>query len=89
MHVLFVREHNRIAEEVHEDNPDLDEEIFEIARKINTAQMQYITYYEYLPSLGINLPHTKDLMKAQIREFPMGLQPLLLEWGILKSPILL
>ena len=57
MHVLFVREHNRIAEEIHEDNPSLgDEEIFEIARKINTAQMQYITYYEYLPSLGINLP---------------------------------
>ena len=58
MHVLFVREHNRIAEEIHEDNPSLDdEEIYqEIARKINTAQMQYITYYEYLPSLGINLP---------------------------------
>ena len=48
MHVLFVREHNRIAEEVHEDNPDLgDEEIFEIARKINTAQMQYITSVSY------------------------------------------
>ena len=57
MHVLFLREHNRIAIEVHEENPNYnDEEIYQIARKINTAQMQYITYFEYLPSLGINLP---------------------------------
>jgi hypothetical protein len=57
MHVLFLREHNRIASEVFEQNPDYtDEEIYQIARKINTAQMQYITYFEYLPSLGVNLP---------------------------------
>ena len=56
IHVLFVREHNRLAEEIFYDNPQLsDEQIFQLARKINTAQMQYITYYEYLPSLGINL----------------------------------
>ena len=57
MHVLFLREHNRIADEVYQENPDFsDEEIYQIARKINTAQIQYITYFEYLPSLGINLP---------------------------------
>ena len=57
MHVIFIREHNRIASEVYQENPDYtDEEIYQIARKINTAQMQYITYFEYLPSLGINLP---------------------------------
>ena len=57
IHVLFVREHNRLAEEINENNPSLtDEEIYQLARKINTAQMQYITYYEYLPSLGISLP---------------------------------
>ena len=57
MHVLFLREHNRLAAEIYDENPDYtDEEIYQIARKINTAQMQYITYYEYLPSLGINLP---------------------------------
>ena len=51
-----MREHNRLAEEIFYDNPQLsDEQIFQLARKINTAQMQYITYYEYLPSLGINL----------------------------------
>ena len=57
MHVLFVREHNRIADEITSSNPAmLDEEVFQLARKINTAQMQYITYYEYLPSLGVILP---------------------------------
>ena len=57
MHVLFLREHNRIASEIYFENPDYsDNEIYQIARKINTAQMQYITYFEYLPSLGINLP---------------------------------
>lgn len=57
LHVLFVREHNLLADEIKSENPHLnDEEIFHIARKINIAQMQYITYYEYLPSLGIDLP---------------------------------
>lgn len=57
MHVLFLREHNRIASEVYQENPDFsDEQIYQIARKINTAQIQFITYYEYLPSLGVNLP---------------------------------
>ena len=57
MHVLFLREHNRIASEVHMENPDYtDKQIYQIARKINTAQMQYITYFEFLPSLGVNLP---------------------------------
>ncbi len=56
MHVLFVREHNRLAEEINLDNPALnDEQIYQLARKINIAQMQYITYYEYLPSLGVHL----------------------------------
>ena len=57
MHVLFIREHNRLATEIFSQNPSLsDEEIYQIARKINIAQIQYITYFEYLPSLGINLP---------------------------------
>ena len=57
MHVLFVREHNRLADEIFlENNSMSDDEIYQLARKINTAQMQYITYFEYLPSLGVNLP---------------------------------
>ena len=60
LHVLFVREHNRLAEEISERNPDWnDEDIFQLARKPVAAQIQVITYEEFLPSLGITLePYT-------------------------------
>ncbi|MBJ84614.1 MAG: peroxidase [Euryarchaeota archaeon] len=60
LHVLFVREHNRLAEEIAERNPDwTDEDIFQLARKLIAAQIQVITYEEFLPSLGITLePYT-------------------------------
>jgi Ca2+-binding RTX toxin-like protein len=52
-HTLFAREHNRIVDLL----PDyLDEETkFQIARKVVTAEQQYITYNEYLPSIGVDL----------------------------------
>ena len=56
VNTLFVREHNRIAEEILNENPGFsDEEIFQRARKINTAIIQSITYNEFIPSLGIEL----------------------------------
>ncbi len=52
MHTLFVREHNRQAERIAEDNPELSgDQIYEKAREIVAAQMQYITYNEFLPAL--------------------------------------
>lgn len=52
LHTLFLREHNRLAEEVAALYPELTgEEIYEIARKIVGAQMQVITYSEFLPKL--------------------------------------
>ena len=52
MHTLFVREHNRLAGVIAAANPDLHgHEIFELVRKIVGAQMQVITYYEFLPVL--------------------------------------
>ncbi|MYA02499.1 MAG: hypothetical protein F4038_09420 [Chloroflexi bacterium] len=52
MHTLFVREHNRLAEQIAIEHPDLTgHEIFELARKIVGAQMQVITYQEFLPLL--------------------------------------
>lgn len=52
MHALFLREHNRIAEHIAERHPDWnDEEIFQHARSIVIAELQHITYHEYLPAL--------------------------------------
>ena len=52
MHTLFVREHNRLADDIAEDNPGLSgDEIYERARAIVGAQMQVITYEEFLPAL--------------------------------------
>ncbi len=52
MHTLFVREHNRLAEGIAKKNESLTgNEIYEKAREIVAAQMQAITYYEFLPAL--------------------------------------
>ncbi|MED5487433.1 MAG: peroxidase family protein [Candidatus Thermoplasmatota archaeon] len=60
LHVLFLREHNRLAIQIEQDNPGWnDEEIFQLARKLVAAQIQAITFHEFLPSLGIELaPYT-------------------------------
>ncbi|MEQ8791865.1 MAG: peroxidase family protein [Pirellulaceae bacterium] len=59
LHTLFVREHNRLAGEIAasefagEDLSDsaIDEEIYQRARAIVGAQLQVVTYYEFLPAL--------------------------------------
>ncbi|MDJ0554508.1 MAG: peroxidase family protein [Microcoleaceae cyanobacterium MO_207.B10] len=62
LHTLFVREHNRLAEVIDATHTDLpsdsaarDEEIYQRARKIVGAEMQAITYNEYLPALGVSI----------------------------------
>lgn len=52
MHTIWVREHNRIADDISRENPGLsDEEVFQQARRIVTAELQSITYNEFLPAL--------------------------------------
>ena len=52
MHTLFVREHNRLADEISARDPNLaGEDIYQRARRIVGAQMQVITYEEFLPVL--------------------------------------
>ncbi len=52
MHTLFVREHNRLAEIIADQNPGLSgDEIYQLARKVVGAQIQAITFNEFLPLL--------------------------------------
>ena len=52
LHTLFVREHNRLAELLWNDEPYASaESIFQAARRLVVAKVQIITYDEHLPAL--------------------------------------
>jgi hypothetical protein len=53
-HTLFALEHNRIVNLL--PNTLSQEDKFQIARRIVVAEQQYITYNEWLPAMGVNLP---------------------------------
>ncbi|HYN92774.1 MAG TPA: peroxidase family protein [Pilimelia sp.] len=53
-HTLFAREHNRIVGLL--PNTLTAEEKFQIARRVVIAEQQYVTYNEFLPSMGVTLP---------------------------------
>lgn len=57
MHTIFVREHNRLCDELKERHPQWsDEQLYQQARRLVGAYIQNICFYEWLPSLGVYLP---------------------------------
>jgi hypothetical protein len=49
---LFVRNHNRLATELHSLHPSwTDEQLYQEARKLNIATEEMITYNEFLPAI--------------------------------------
>ncbi|XP_063859519.1 chorion peroxidase-like [Scylla paramamosain] len=50
IHIIWMREHNRVASELQRLNPQWsDEEVFQEARRIVIGEMQHITFNEWLP----------------------------------------
>lgn len=55
LHTLFVREHNRICDVLMRRGIRDDEQLYQMARKQVGAELQSITFNEFLPALGIRL----------------------------------
>ena len=53
-HTLLAREHNRIVDLL--PGSLSEQQKFDIARRVVGAEVQYITYNEFLPALGVKLP---------------------------------
>ncbi|XP_067616334.1 peroxidase isoform X3 [Eurosta solidaginis] len=84
LHTILLREHNRIADSLVKFNPHYnDRTLFQEARKINIAQYQHISYYEWLPMfLGSeNMQKNRLIYKTDnnfINDFDSSIDPSIL-----------
>ncbi len=74
IHTIFVREHNRLCDELKVAHPNWsDEQLYQAARRRVGAYIQNITFYEWLPAMGLTLPdyagYQDDMNPAIFNEF--------------------
>ncbi len=55
IHTLFAREHNRIVAALQQFPTLSEEDKFQIARRVVGAELQFITYTQFLPAIGVEL----------------------------------
>ena len=64
LHTIFAREHNRLVDRIAAEQPQLgDDEQYQLARNLVGAEMQAITYHEFLPALlgsGTTVPKAEQ-----------------------------
>lgn len=80
MHTIWVREHNRIMEGLHQVNPQWDgEKLFQETRRILSAMLQHITYNEFLPRIlgwnAVSLYGLKLLSQGYYHEYSGDCNP--------------
>ncbi|KAH8330422.1 hypothetical protein KR067_002262 [Drosophila pandora] len=85
LQTILLREHNRIADHLAALNPHYDDRtLFQEARKINIAQYQQISYYEWLPIFlgGENMLKNRLIYKApktsHVNDFDPNIDPAVL-----------
>ena len=74
LHTLFVKEHNRMCDELSVQHPNwTGEQIYQRARKYIGGFIQNITYNEWLPAMKIDVPpyagYVEDLNPSVSNEF--------------------
>ena len=79
MHVIFIREHNRIAYQLKKHLPEYlrkDETLYQEARRIVIGEMQNIVYGEYLPTiLGAKYMDKYGLLVTESTDYDETIEP--------------
>ncbi|KAL0122530.1 hypothetical protein PUN28_007320 [Cardiocondyla obscurior] len=73
LHRVLLREHNRVAEKLAETNVHWDDtKLFLEARRIVVAQLQHVTYNEYVPAILREAAHVDDELRPLANGFYTG-----------------